>query len=108
MAFLFKPKASDEQLKKVIKRTIIIVGTTAMIVALNVQSVYTLWFLASDLVYCILFPQLTMALFYKNANLYGSLSGLIIAVFLRIGGGEPAFGLPHFLPYERDQIQKAS
>nr|WP_235714775.1 sodium:solute symporter family protein [Halalkalibacter akibai] len=96
---LVKPKATDEQLKKVIKRTIIIVGTTAMIVALNVQSVYTLWFLASDLVYCILFPQLTMALFYKNANFYGSLSGLIIAVFLRLGGGEPAFGLPHFLPY---------
>jgi high affinity choline transporter 7 len=53
---LIKSKASNEQLKKIIKRTIIIVGTTAMLVALNVQSVYTLWFLASDLVYCNLFP----------------------------------------------------
>ena len=70
-----------------------------MIIALNVKSVYTLWYLASDLVYTILFPQLTMALFYKNANLYGSIAGFSVALFLRLGGGEPAMGLPAFLPY---------
>ncbi len=96
---LLKPNASSEQLKKVIKRTIIIVGVGAMIIALNVKSVYTLWYLASDLVYTILFPQLTMALFYKNANLYGSIAGFSVALFLRLGGGEPAMGLPAFLPY---------
>ncbi|UCZ53166.1 sodium:solute symporter family protein [Bacillus shivajii] len=96
---LVKKRVTDEQVKKMIKRSIIIVGTTAMIIALNVQSVYTLWYLASDLVYCILFPQLTMALFYRNANFYGALSGLIVAAFLRFGGGEPAFGIPNFLPY---------
>ncbi|SEI07416.1 solute carrier family 5 (high affinity choline transporter), member 7 [Halobacillus karajensis] len=96
---LLKPNASSDQLKKVIKRTIIIVGVGAMIIALNVQSVYTLWYLASDLVYTILFPQLTMALFYKNANLYGSIAGFSTALFLRLGGGEPALGLPSFLPY---------
>ncbi|WP_200816534.1 sodium:solute symporter family protein [Halobacillus sp. Marseille-P3879] len=96
---LINPKASQDKLKKVIKRTIIIVGVGAMIIALNVQSVYTLWYLASDLVYTILFPQLTMALFYKNANLYGSIAGFSVALFLRLGGGEPALGLPAFLPY---------
>ncbi|MFD1018626.1 sodium:solute symporter family protein [Thalassobacillus hwangdonensis] len=96
---LIDPKASDEKLKKVIKRTIILIGVAAMIIALNVKSVYTLWYLASDLVYTILFPQLTMALFYKNANLYGSIAGLAVALFLRLGGGEPALGLPAFLPY---------
>nr|WP_082235865.1 sodium:solute symporter family protein [Halobacillus massiliensis] len=96
---LINPKADDEKLKKVIKRTIIIVGVGAMIIALNVQSVYTLWYLASDLVYTVLFPQLTMALFYKNANLYGSIAGFVTALFLRLGGGEPALGLPAFLPY---------
>lgn len=96
---LKKQRVSDEQVKKMIKRSIIIIGTASMIIALSVQSVYTLWYLASDLVYCILFPQLTMALFYKNANFHGALSGFIIAVFLRLGGGEPAFGLPAFLPY---------
>ncbi|MFQ3545276.1 sodium:solute symporter family protein [Halobacillus rhizosphaerae] len=96
---LINPNASQDKLKKVIKRTIILVGVGAMIIALNVKSVYTLWYLASDLVYTILFPQLTMALFYKKANLYGSIAGLIVAAFLRIGGGEPALGLPAFLPY---------
>ncbi|WP_173918291.1 sodium:solute symporter family protein [Halobacillus sp. Marseille-Q1614] len=96
---LINPKADDAKLKKVIKRTIIIVGVGAMIIAMNVQSVYTLWYLASDLVYTILFPQLTMALFYKNANLYGSIAGFCTALFLRLGGGEPALGLPVILPY---------
>ncbi|WP_163539592.1 sodium:solute symporter family protein [Gracilibacillus sp. YIM 98692] len=96
---LVKRRVTNDDVKKMIKRSIIIIGTGTMIIALSVQSVYTLWYLASDLVYCILFPQLTMALFYKNANFYGALSGFLAAIFLRLGGGEPAFGLPAFLPY---------
>ncbi|TKD69219.1 sodium:solute symporter family protein [Pseudalkalibacillus hwajinpoensis] len=96
---LFKPNASSDQLKKVIKRSIILVGIAATIIALNVQSVYALWYLAADLVYVILFPQLTTALFFKGANKYGSIAGLIVSFFLRIGGGEPMIGLPIFLPY---------
>ncbi len=96
---LFKPKASSDQLKKMIKRSIILVGIAATLIALNVQSVYALWYLAADLVYVILFPQLTTALFFKDANKYGSIAGLIVSFILRIGGGEPIVGLPIFLPY---------
>jgi high affinity choline transporter 7 len=69
------------------------------ILALNVQSVYALWYLCADLVYVMLFPQLTTALFDKKANAYGALAGLIVAFTLRIGGGEPLIGLPNFIPY---------
>ena len=55
--------------------------------------------LCSDLVYCILFPQLTTALFDRRANRYGSIAGLAVAFTLRVGGGEPAVGLPRLLPY---------
>ncbi|MFC4078280.1 sodium:solute symporter family protein [Salinithrix halophila] len=96
---LIKPKASSEQLQKIIKRAIVLVGVAATLIALNVKSVYELWYLASDFVYCILFPQLTMALFFKGANKYGSAAGLIVAVILRFGGGEPVLGIPSFLPY---------
>ncbi|WP_311775191.1 sodium:solute symporter family protein [Alkalihalobacillus sp. TS-13] len=96
---LIKPKASGEELKKVIKRTIIFVGVGATIIALSIKSVYALWYLAADLVYVILFPQLTMALFYKRATKYGSIAGIIVSFFLRLGGGEPVIGLPKFLPY---------
>lgn len=96
---LVKPKASPRQLQKVIRRTVVIVGVTATLIAINAKSVYTLWYLSSDLVYCILFPQLTCALYFKCVNWYGSLAGFIVALILRIGGGEPLLGLPAFIPY---------
>lgn len=96
---LVKPKASPQQLQKVIRRSVITVGIGATLIALNAKSVYSLWYLSSDLVYCILFPQLTCALYYKFANWYGALSGFIVALVLRIGGGEPLIGLHPFIPY---------
>nr|WP_257350543.1 sodium:solute symporter family protein [Pseudalkalibacillus decolorationis] len=96
---LIKPKASDKDLKKVIKRSIILVGIASTIIALNVKSVYALWYLCADLVYVILFPQLTMALFFKGANKYGAIAGFIVSLILRIGGGEPILNLPVWLPY---------
>ena len=76
-----------------------IVGTAATLIALRVQSVYALWFLCSDFVYCILFPQLTTALFDRRANRYGSIAGLLVAFVLRFGGGEPVLGIAPLLPY---------
>lgn len=96
---MIKPNATQVQLDKIIKRCIVIVGVGATIIALSAKSVYALWYLSSDLVYCILFPQLTLALFYKGANMYGSIAGFIVALFLRIGGGEPLLNMPPILPY---------
>ena len=96
---LFKPRASGKELKKVIRRSIITVGVAATLIALNVESVYVLWYLCADLVYCILFPQLTTALFDKKANTYGAVAGLIVSFVLRIGGGEPVLGIPTLIPY---------
>lgn len=96
---LVKPKASPRQLQQIIKRSIILIGIGATLIALNAKSVYALWYLSSDLVYCILFPQLTCALYYKWANWYGALSGFIVALLLRVGGGEPLLGLPPIIPY---------
>ena len=76
----------------------------ATLIALNVKSVYELWFLSSDFVYCILFPQLTMALFFKGANRYGAIAGLIVAFVLRFGGGEPVLGIPQFIPYPMETL----
>jgi high affinity choline transporter 7 len=38
-------------------------------------------------------------MFSRYANRWGSLAGLVVAVVLRFGGGEPVLGLPMFLPY---------
>jgi hypothetical protein len=74
-------------------------AVAATLMALNVQSVYELWFLCSDFVFVKLFPQLTCAMFYRYANRWGAMAGLWVAIILRFGGGEPALGLPMFLPY---------
>jgi high affinity choline transporter 7 len=58
-----------------------------------------LWFLCSDLVYTILFPQLVTSLFDSKANRYGSMAGLTVSFILRIGGGEPALGIPRMIDY---------
>lgn len=96
---LVNPKVSSEDLAKFMKKCIWIIGIAATLLALQVKSIYALWFLCSDFVYCILFPQLVMALFDKKANYYGSLAGFIISFVLRFGGGEPALGIPQILPY---------
>ncbi len=96
---LFHPDAGSEALARLIRRLVVIVGTAATLIALRVQSVYALWFLCSDLVYCILFPQLTTALFDRKANRYGAIAGLAVSFVLRVGGGEPVLGIPRLLPY---------
>jgi high affinity choline transporter 7 len=96
---LLNPRASAAQLRGAIRRGIAIVGATALLLALRVQSVYGLWFLSSDLVYCVLFPQLTAALFDPKATRTGAKAALVVTVLLRFGAGEPMLGLPRLLPY---------
>ncbi len=96
---LIKPNISSENLAKIIKRSIWIIGIAATLLALQVKSIYALWFLCSDFVYCLLFPQLVTALFDKKANVYGSVAGFAVAFILRFGGGDATLGIPITLPY---------
>lgn len=96
---LVNPNINPEGLQRVLRRCIWILGVAATLLALQIKSVYQLWFLCSDFVYCLLFPALVTALFDSRANLPGVLSGFLLALFLRAGGGEPSLGFPGFLPY---------
>jgi high affinity choline transporter 7 len=90
---------NPQRLQVIVRRLIWIVGIAALLLALQIQSVYALWFLCSDLVYCILFAQLVTALFDKRANAIGSASGFIVSVVLRLGGGESSLSIPTWIPY---------
>jgi high affinity choline transporter 7 len=70
-----------------------------LLLALKVKSVYGLWFLCSDFVYCLLFPQLVCALFDPRANRNGSMAAFAVSFVLRIGAGDATLGLPQWLPY---------
>ncbi|MCB9300959.1 MAG: sodium:solute symporter family protein [Lewinellaceae bacterium] len=96
---LMKPNIRPLRLAWLIKRIIWIVGITATLLALNIRSVYELWFLCSDFVFCLLLPPLVCALFDPRANSYGALAGFVVAFILRFGGGDPTLGLPVLLPY---------
>jgi high affinity choline transporter 7 len=96
---LLAPTATVEQIKLVIRGSILVLGLGAAVFALRVESVQQLWFFTADLVFVLLFPQLVMALFDRRANRYGSMAAFAVSLVLRLAGGEPLLGLPVLIPY---------
>lgn len=81
---------------------IFLVGIGAAIIGILVSSIYVLWYLCSDLVYVILFPQLLCVVYVPHTNTYGSLFAYIIGFIFRILIGEPSLNIPamiHFGQY---------
>lgn len=79
--------------------TIFLFGASATAMALLAKSVYGLWYLSSDLVYIIIFPQLLCVLFIKGTNTYGAIAGYLLGLLLRITGGEPYLYLQPLIFY---------
>ncbi|XP_060079936.1 high-affinity choline transporter 1-like [Ylistrum balloti] len=96
---IFRPKATQREIVWVLRVTIIVVGTVGAIIALTVGSVYGLFILCADLMYVVQFPQLVCVLYVKCANTYGSLTGFIIGMFLRVAGGEPFLNIGSLINY---------
>jgi high affinity choline transporter 7 len=96
---LINPGLSFGGMKLLMRISIVAIGAGAVWMALEVQSVQALWFFTSDLVFVLLFPQLVSALFDAKANLAGSVAAFSVSLVLRIGGGEPLFGIPALIPY---------
>jgi high affinity choline transporter 7 len=97
---LFTTGISDRNLKRLVRASILILACLAVLLALRVQSVQQLWFFTSDLVFVLLFPQLVFALFDPKANRTGSVAAFLSSLLLRLGGGEPIFSLPAWIPYD--------
>lgn len=93
------PSLTVVQMARVIRLSILLFGAAATAFALKVRSVQALWFFTSDLVFVLLFPQLVFALFDSRANRIGSMAAFAVSLVLRLGGGEPLLGIPHFIPY---------
>jgi len=91
-------KAGEKEMLWVLRVVIVAMGVLAAVFAIIIQSVYTLWFLCSDLTYVILFPQL-VATFYFEPNTYGSLLAYFLGAILRFGGGVDEFGFKSFIHY---------
>ncbi|CAL1292309.1 unnamed protein product [Larinioides sclopetarius] len=97
---IIRQNASEREIIWVMKFAIVFVGIMATAMALTVKSIYGLWYLSSDLVYVVLFPQLVCVVYFKKfCNTYGSLSAYVIGFLLRALGGEEIVGLPAVIKY---------
>ncbi|CAN0094844.1 high affinity choline transporter 1 [Lampetra fluviatilis] len=94
-----RQQASDTEIVWVMRITVFFFGFAATALALLAKSVYGLWYLSSDLVYVILFPQLICVLFIKGANTYGSITAYVVGLLFRISGGEPYLHLDPLICY---------
>ncbi|VDD75523.1 unnamed protein product [Mesocestoides corti] len=90
---LFWRGATERQIIVVMRVSIFVVGALACVLGIMIESIYELWFLSSDLVYVILFPQLVSVLFVPFTNTYGSFTGFFVGIFLRLTSGEKTLGL---------------
>lgn len=92
-------QASENEILIVMRISIFGVGILATVMGIVVDSIYALWFLCSDLVYVVLFPQLLCVIYLKWTNTYGSLAGYILGLFFRLAGGESTLGIPILIKY---------
>lgn len=79
--------------------SIFFIGALATFIAIVVESVYVLWFLCSDLLYVISFPQLLCVVYLRDTNTYGSVVGFVVGVVLRLTGGEYTLHITPVIKY---------
>ncbi len=96
---LINPAATADQVAKLVRVLVVVLGAGATVVALTVSSVSALWYLCGDVVYCVLFPQLSLALFDTKANRTGALAGFGVSVTMRLLSGETTLGIPAVLQW---------
>jgi high affinity choline transporter 7 len=96
---LLHPGLNATELRRILRGSILMLSIVAVVMALQVGSVQDLWFFTADLIFVLLVPQLTAALFDPKANRIGSIAAFVVSLVLRLGGGVPILGLAPFIPY---------
>jgi len=84
----------------ILKFNILALGSIATIIAITYSSVYKLFYFCSDLVFVLLFPQLTAALFIPQyVNPIGSIVAFAFGAMLRLLSGEEVLKLPVYMKW---------
>ncbi len=74
-------------------------GAVSTLLAITVNNVMGLLYLAVDGGLFVLLPELFCAIYVPWSNVWGSLTGVVIGVFLRVSAGEPLLGLSPLIKY---------
>ncbi|XP_075997916.1 high-affinity choline transporter 1-like [Genypterus blacodes] len=96
---ILRKQASEKELQGVIRVSVLLVGVVGAGLAFLEDSVFSLWIVSGDLIYCLILPQLICVLHFSCANTYGAISGYIVGVVLRGLSGEPLLGMPPVILY---------
>ncbi|XP_018016717.1 high-affinity choline transporter 1-like, partial [Hyalella azteca] len=97
---VIRPHASIREMNIVLRLAIPVITAVACAIAIFTTSIYALFYLCGDLVYVMLFPQLTLAVHCPNhVNRPGSIVAFVVGFLLRILGGEPVLQLPAVIKY---------
>ncbi|XP_062294160.1 high-affinity choline transporter 1-like [Scomber scombrus] len=94
---VLRKKASDHEMKWVMRITVVVVGLAGTSITFYTKSTLVLWILGADVSYTLIFPHLVSVLFVKVTNGYGATVGYIVGLTVRILLGENAVGLPVIL-----------
>jgi len=83
-----------------LKMNIILLSVIATYLSLTFESIYELFHFAGDLVYVLLFPQLTSSLYLKDhVNGFGSVTAFVFGTFVRLLSGEHFLGIPALIKW---------
>jgi len=91
---VIRPKCSEREVIYALWVCIVINCVIATSLAIFYQSIYELFVLCGDFMFVIVFPQLTLVLFWDLANTYGSVFSFGVSIILRLLCGDSLMNLP--------------
>ncbi|XP_034390513.1 high affinity choline transporter 1-like [Cyclopterus lumpus] len=94
-----RKQASERELQMVIRISVLVVGLAGSGLAFGDDSVFALWLVSGDLLYCVVLPQLVCVLHFSRANSYGAICGYLVGLLVRGLSGEPLLGIPVLILY---------
>ena len=98
---VIRPNCSEKEVIIALYVCIIINCVIATILAIVYRSIYDLFVLCGDFMFVIVFPQLTLVLYWELANTYGSVSSFVVGLVLRLLCGDKTLGLPATIEFGR-------
>merc|ERR1712117_456698 len=91
---VIRPKAGEKEVIYALWCFICINCIIATTLAIEFNSIYELFVLCGDFMFVIVFPQLTLVLYWELANTYGSVCSFFIGIILRLLCGDSLMGIP--------------